>query len=72
VPSSRGEHPDPGLLAAHAERRLTGDEAARMDAHLTDCSTCFETFAETVQFLLGQEVAEEPEAPVWHTADRLR
>jgi CHAT domain-containing protein len=59
VPSSGG-HPDPGLLAAHAERRLVGAEAAQLEAHLADCSTCYETFAETVQFLLAEEPAEEP------------
>ncbi len=59
MPSSGG-HPDPGLLAAHAERRLVGAEAAQLDAHLADCSTCYETFAETVQFLLAEEPAEEP------------
>jgi CHAT domain-containing protein/tetratricopeptide (TPR) repeat protein len=47
-------------LAAHAERRLVGAEAAQLDAHLADCSTCYETFAETVQFLLAEEPAEEP------------
>ena len=59
MPSSGG-HPDPGLLAAHAERRLVGAEAAQLEAHLADCSTCYETFAETVQFLLAEEPAEEP------------
>jgi len=59
VPSSGG-HPDPGLLAAHAERRLAGAEAAQLEAHLADCSTCCETFAETVKFLLAEEPAEEP------------
>ncbi len=59
MPSSSG-HPDPGLLAAHAERRLAGAEAAQLEAHLADCSTCCETFAETVKFLLAEEPAEEP------------
>jgi CHAT domain-containing protein len=59
VPSSGG-HPDPGLLAAHAERRLVGAEAAQLEAHLADCSICCETFAETVEFLLTEEPAEEP------------
>ena len=63
MPSSGGGHPDLGLLAAHAERRLAGAEAAQIDAHLAECSSCYETFAETVQFVLAEEVAEEPPAP---------
>ncbi len=55
-----GAHPDLRLLAAHAERRLLGDEAARMDEHVAGCSECYEVFAETVQFGL----AEADEAPV--------
>ena len=54
VPST-GDHPDIGQIAAHAERRLTGAEAARMDEHLADCSTCHETFAETLRFALDEE-----------------
>ncbi|PYQ19310.1 MAG: hypothetical protein DMF81_22310, partial [Acidobacteria bacterium] len=50
-------HPDPGLIAAHAERRLTGDEAARMDEHVAGCQHCYEVFSETVQ--LGLAEAEE-------------
>ena len=57
--TSRSGHPDPGLIAAHAERRLTGDEAARMDEHLAECSSCYEIFAETVSFALA-EGTEEP------------
>jgi CHAT domain-containing protein/tetratricopeptide (TPR) repeat protein len=56
-------HPDPRLLAAHAERRLLGDEAARMDEHVAECSECYEVFAETVQFGL----AEGEEAGVMRT-----
>ncbi len=41
-----------------------------MDAHLADCSTCYETFAETVQFLLAEEPAEEP-APALSLASCL-
>jgi CHAT domain-containing protein/tetratricopeptide (TPR) repeat protein len=47
-------HPDPRLIAAHAERRLLGDEAARMDEHVAGCSECYEVFAETVQFGLAE------------------
>jgi CHAT domain-containing protein/tetratricopeptide (TPR) repeat protein len=50
-------HPDPRLLAAHAERRLLGDEAARMDEHVAGCAECYEVFAETVQFGLAEEEA---------------
>jgi len=57
VPSA-GDHPDPGLIAAHAERRLTAAEAARMDEHLASCPICHETFAETLRFALDQEAEE--------------
>ncbi|HJS57352.1 MAG TPA: zf-HC2 domain-containing protein, partial [Vicinamibacteria bacterium] len=50
--------PDPGLIAAHADRRLSGDEAARMDAHIAGCPDCYEVFAETVQFGLADAGAE--------------
>jgi CHAT domain-containing protein len=55
-----GSHPDPGLLAAHAERRLSATEAAQVEAHLARCSRCHEEFAETLRFALD----EEEEAPV--------
>ena len=47
-------HPDPRLIAAHAERRLTGDEGARMDEHVAGCQDCYEVFSETVQFGLAE------------------
>jgi CHAT domain-containing protein/tetratricopeptide (TPR) repeat protein len=47
-------HPDAGLLAAHAEGRLGGAEAARMDEHLAGCSACHEVFAETLRFRLDE------------------
>ena len=50
-------HPDPRLLAAHAERRLLGDEAARMDEHVAGCPECYDVFSETVQFGLAEEEA---------------
>jgi CHAT domain-containing protein/tetratricopeptide (TPR) repeat protein len=50
-------HPDPRLLAAHADRRLRGDEAARMDEHVARCPECYEVFSETVQFGLAEEDA---------------
>jgi len=53
--ASRSEaHPDARLIAAHADRRLAGDEAARMDEHIAGCPDCYEVFAETVQFGLGE------------------
>jgi CHAT domain-containing protein len=64
VPSSGGGHPDSALLAAHAERRLAGSEAAQLDAHLAECSSCYEVYAETVQFVLADEAVEEPPAPL--------
>ena len=60
VPNA-GEHPDPGFIAAHAERRLTGTEAARMDEHLADCPTCHEVFAETLRFALDEEEEALPQ-----------
>jgi CHAT domain-containing protein/tetratricopeptide (TPR) repeat protein len=39
-------------MAAHAERRLGGAEAARMDEHLAGCEACYEVFAETARFVL--------------------
>src|SRR5688572_871419 len=46
--------PDPGLIAAHADRRLTGEEAARMDEHVAGCADCYEVFSETAQFNLTE------------------
>jgi CHAT domain-containing protein len=60
-----GAHPDLGLLAAHAERRLSGAEAAQIDEHLAACSTCYAVFAETVRFVLDEEeVDQEPVVPL--------
>ena len=53
-----GDHPDAGQIAAHAERRLTGAKAARLDEHLADCATCHEIFAETLRFALDEEAEE--------------
>jgi CHAT domain-containing protein/tetratricopeptide (TPR) repeat protein len=50
--------PDPGLIAAHADRRLSGAEAAHMDAHIAGCLDCYEVFSETVQFGLADGGAE--------------
>src|SRR3989441_9742891 len=42
--------PDAALIAAHADRRLAPDEAARMDEHIAGCADCYEVFSETIQF----------------------
>jgi tetratricopeptide (TPR) repeat protein len=54
----QGPHPDPGLIAARAEGRLGGAEAARIDEHLASCSDCYDTFSETVRFVLEEEPAD--------------
>jgi hypothetical protein len=46
------------LIAAHADRRLTGAEAARMDEHVAGCPDCYDVFAATVQFGLAEPEAE--------------
>ncbi|HEY7513839.1 MAG TPA: zf-HC2 domain-containing protein, partial [Vicinamibacteria bacterium] len=43
-------HPDLTLIAAHADRRLAGEERSRMDQHLAQCSRCFEIYSETLLF----------------------
>ncbi len=60
--TGESSHPDPRLIAAHAERRLVGDEAARMDEHVAGCQDCYEVFSETVQFGLAEpeEVGVRP------------
>jgi CHAT domain-containing protein/tetratricopeptide (TPR) repeat protein len=56
--SRPGGCPDPALIAAHADRRLTGAEAARMDEHVAGCPDCYDVFASTVQFGLAESEAE--------------
>ncbi len=56
----RGACPEAELIAAHAERRLVGDEATRMDEHLASCPTCPEVFAETLRFIDEQELGPAP------------
>jgi len=56
----RSPHPDPGLIAAHVEGRLSGSEAARMDEHLAGCSTCYAVFADTASFTLDEEPVPRP------------
>jgi hypothetical protein len=49
--------PDPGLIAAHVDHRLGGDEAARMDEHIAGCPDCYDVFSQTVQFALAEAEA---------------
>jgi CHAT domain-containing protein len=49
--------PDPAWIAAHADGRLSGEEAARMDEHIAGCADCYEIFSETVQCGLSQDAA---------------
>jgi CHAT domain-containing protein/tetratricopeptide (TPR) repeat protein len=49
--------PDPALIAAHADHRLSGAEAARMDEHVAGCRDCYQVFAETVRFGLAEDEA---------------
>jgi len=53
-----GDHPQPGRIAAHAERRLGGEEATRLTEHIAACATCYEIFAETARFVLDEEAEE--------------
>jgi CHAT domain-containing protein len=67
-----GACPDPGLIAAHAERRLTGDEAVRLDEHIAGCAACYEVFAETLQFGLTEAEGGEvvPPRAAWSATVR--
>lgn len=49
-------------LAAFLDGRLSGDERARVIAHLADCPSCYEVFAEAARFQLSEEEEEEEEA----------
>jgi Putative zinc-finger len=51
-------------LAAFLEGRLTGDERARIVAHLADCPDCYEIFAEAARFELSEEEDEEEKKDV--------
>ena len=46
-------------LAAFLEGKLSGDERARIVAHLADCPDCYEVFAEAARFELLEEEEEE-------------
>lgn len=49
-------------LAAFLEGRLSGDERARIVAHLADCPDCYEIFAEAARFELSEEEVEKDKA----------
>jgi hypothetical protein len=50
-------------LAAFLEGKLSGDERARIVAHLADCPSCYEVFAEAARFQLAEEEEEEDADP---------
>ncbi len=58
-------------LAAFLEGRLSGDERARIVAHLADCPDCYEVFAEAARFEISEEEEEEdPDTPATIEAPR--
>jgi len=65
--------PEPKLLAARAEGRLAGREAARLDEHIAGCADCYEVFSETIRFTLAErETGEEaPDTPSLWRRSRL-
>ena len=66
--------PDPGLIAAHVERRLKGTEATRMDEHIAGCAGCTQVFADTVEFGLaeGEAAGVHRAAPPRHAPSFVR
>ncbi len=46
-------------LAAFLDGRLSGSERARIVAHLADCPSCYEVFAEAARFQIEEEEEEE-------------
>jgi CHAT domain-containing protein len=50
--------PDPEQIAAHAEGRLTDDEARHLDEHIAGCADCYAVYSETLQFRLDEEKKE--------------
>jgi hypothetical protein len=50
-------------LAAFLEGKLSGDERARVVAHLADCPRCYEVFAESARFQLYEEEEEDADPP---------
>jgi hypothetical protein len=51
-------------LAAFLDGRLSGNERARIVAHLADCPGCYEVFAEAARFQIEEEEEEEDPARV--------
>jgi hypothetical protein len=49
-------------LAAFLDGRLSGSERARIVAHLADCPSCYEVFAEAARFQIEEEEEEEEDA----------
>jgi CHAT domain-containing protein len=56
--SRSGDCPDPASIAAHAERRLPAAEAARLDAHVAGCPSCYEVLSEVVRFGIDEAAGE--------------
>jgi hypothetical protein len=50
-------------IAAFLDGRLTGEDRARMVAHLADCPSCYEVFAEAARFQLEEEEEEAEDPP---------
>lgn len=50
-------------LAAFLDGKLSGDERARVVAHLADCPRCYEVFAETARFQLYEEEGKDADPP---------
>ena len=48
-------------LAAFLDGGLSGDERARIVAHLADCPACYEVFTEAARFKISEEEEEEEE-----------
>lgn len=51
-------------LAAFLDGRLSGNEQTRIVAHLADCPSCYEVFAEAARYRLDEEEDEEEPAPL--------
>lgn len=49
----RSEHLGEDLIAAYLERRLSGDDARLVEAHLAECVTCRQEAREVSSFLRG-------------------
>ena len=65
-----GQHPDANLLAAFAERRLTGSERTLLLGHLADCAQCRELVAlafpsPEVQAAVAEAARPASGSPVW-------